>query len=94
MDADPHRDARIVGAAQLLEQHRRIRPVETGTAVFGVITETEHPEVAHLFEQRLVDLAGGVEFARPGAQFLLGELPHGFAKELMLRSVEGVLGHL
>ena len=91
LDADPHGDAGVAAADQLLEEDRRERPVEAGPAPLRVVAQAQHPEVAHLLVQALVEAPGLVELARPRRDLLLCKLARRGPEGLVLGCVEEVL---
>ena len=90
---DPHRHPGVVAADDLLEHHRRVRPVEPGAAPLRVVAQSEHPEVAHLLVETFVDPPHLVELAGARRELLVDELAHGLAEELVLGSIVDVAGH-
>src|SRR6185436_18471759 len=84
LDADAHRHAGVVAARDLLEHHRGVGPVESEPTPARVVADTEHAELAHAPEQRLVDPAHRVELARAWPELVLHEATDGRAESLVL----------
>src|SRR5262249_36922807 len=85
--------AGVVAAADLVEQHGGVAPVEPGAAPLRVVAQAEHAELAHRAVERLVDPTGSVELPRAGPELLLHELPHRAPEELVLVGAIQIAGH-
>ncbi len=82
-DADP-------APAELLDDHRVGRQIETHAAVLLGDRHPEQPELLHLLDDRLGEAVLVVVVLGVGNDLLVGELAHHLADRLLLISLLGV----